>query len=97
MEVYVEKGNCRGKWAKFAYVDDSVERQLARLKIQEMIMGLDTRDVDISRWYDLTTTNAVSLKFYGNTRIDVKFKDSAAAESCFKRLRLNEIKLRDEN
>ena len=63
----------------------------------EMIMGLDTRDVDISRWYDLTTTNAVSLKFYGNTRIDVKFKDSAAAESCFKRLRLNEIKLRDEN
>ena len=41
--------------------------------------------------------NAVSLKFYGNTRIDVKFKDSAAAESCFKRLRLSEIKLRDEN
>ena len=63
----------------------------------EMIIGLDTRNVDISRWYDLTTTNAVSLKFYGNTRIDVKFKDSAAAESCFKRLRLNEIKLRDEN
>ena len=60
-----------------------------------MIIGLDTRNVDISRWYDLTTTNAVSLKFYGNTRIDVK--DSAAAESCFKRLRLNEIKLRDEN
>lgn len=63
----------------------------------EMIIGLDTRNVDISRWYDLTTTNAVSLKFYGNTRIDVKFKDSATAESCFKRLRLNEIKLRDEN
>ena len=63
----------------------------------EMIMGFDSRNVDISRWYDLTTTNAVSLKFYGNTRIDVKFKDSAAAESCFKRLRLGEIKLRDEN
>ena len=63
----------------------------------EMIIGLDTRNVDISRWYDLTTTNAVSLKFYGNTRIDVNFKDSATAESCFKRLRLNEIKLRDEN
>ena len=63
----------------------------------EMIMGLDTRNVDISRWYDLTTKNAVSLKFYGNTRIDVKFKDSAVAESCFKRLRLSEIKLRDEN
>ena len=63
----------------------------------EMIIGLDIRNVDISRWYDLTTTNAVSLKFYGNTRIDVKFKDSVTAESCFKRLRLNEIKLRDEN
>ena len=63
----------------------------------EMIIGLDTRNVDISRWYDLTTTNAVSLKFYGNTRIDVKFTDSATAERCFKRLRLNEIKLRDEN
>ena len=62
-----------------------------------MIMGLDTRNVDISRWYDLTTTNALSIKFYANGRIDVKFKDSATAESCFKRLRLNEIKLRDEN
>ena len=63
----------------------------------EMIMGLDTRNVDISRWYDLTTTNALNMKFYANGRIDVKFKDSATAESCFKRLRLNEIKLRDEN
>ncbi len=62
-----------------------------------MIMGLDTRNVDISQWYDLTTTNAVSIKFYANGRIDVRFKDSAAAESCFKRLRLGEIKLRDEN
>ena len=63
----------------------------------EMIMGLDTRNVDISRWYDLTTTNALNMKFYANGRIDVKFKDSATAESCFKRLRLNEVKLRDEN
>lgn len=63
----------------------------------EMIMGLDTRNVDISRWYDLTTSNALNIKFYANGRIDVKFKDSATAESCFKRLRLNEIKLRDEN
>ena len=63
----------------------------------EMIMGLDTRNVDISRWYDLTTTNALNMKFYANGRIDVKFKDSATAESCFRRLRLNEIKLRDEN
>ncbi len=62
-----------------------------------MIMGLDTRNVDISQWYDLTTTNAMSIKFYANGRIDVRFKDSAAAEGCFKRLRLGEIKLRNEN
>ena len=63
----------------------------------DMIVGLDTRNVDISRWYDLTTANALSIKFYANGRLDVKFKDSTTAESCFKRLRLSEIKLRDEN
>ena len=62
-----------------------------------VIMGLDTRNVDISRWYELTTSNATEIKFYANGRIDVKFKDSAAAENCFKRLRLSEIKLKDEN
>ena len=46
MEVCVEKGNCRGKRAKFAYVDDSVERQLARLKVQEMIRDMVSEDVD---------------------------------------------------
>ncbi|WP_294590020.1 hypothetical protein [uncultured Bacteroides sp.] len=60
-----------------------------------MIMGLDTRNVDISRWYDLTTTNALNIKFYAKGRIDVRFKDSEAAESCFKRLRLDEITLRE--
>ena len=63
----------------------------------EMIIVRDTRCVEISLSHDLRAPNAVSLKFYGNTRIDVKFKDSTTAESCFKRLRLNEIKLRDEN
>ena len=43
--------------------------------------------------YDLTTTNAEQIRFYKNGRIDVKFKDSATAESCFKRLRLDEITL----
>lgn len=46
MEVYVEKGNCRGKRANFAYVDDSVERQLARLKIQEMVRDMVSEDMD---------------------------------------------------
>ena len=46
MEVCVEKGNCRGKRANFAYVDDSVERQLARLKVQEMIRDMVSEDMD---------------------------------------------------
>ena len=46
MEICAEKGNCRGKRANFAYVDDSVERQLARLKIQEMIRDMVSEDLD---------------------------------------------------
>lgn len=61
-----------------------------------MIVGLHEDDVDVSRWYDLTTTNAEQIRFYKNGRIDVRFKDSAIAESCFKRLRLDEITLREQ-
>lgn len=46
MKVCVEKENCRGKRANFAYVDDLVERQLARLKIQEMIRDMASEDLD---------------------------------------------------
>ena len=44
--------------------------------------------------YTHLTTNAEQIRFYKNGRIDVRFKDSAAAESCFKRLHLDEITLR---
>ena len=57
-----------------------------------MIIGLCDRNVDITGWYDLTTTHAEQIKFYKNGRIDVKFKDSIAARNCFDRLRLGEIK-----
>lgn len=60
-----------------------------------MITGFQGDNVDVSGWYDLTTTNAEQIRFYKNGRIDVKFKDSEAAESCFKRLRLDEITLRE--
>ena len=53
-------------------------------------------DVSVTDWYDLTTTNAEQIRFYKNGRIDVRFNDSAAAESCFKRLRLDEITLREK-
>lgn len=61
----------------------------------DMIIRFDDNDVSVSDWYDLTTTNAEQVRFYKNGRIDVKFKDSTAAESCFKRLRLNEITLQE--
>lgn len=61
-----------------------------------MIIGLHEDDVDVSRWYDLTTTNAEQIKFYKNGRIDVRFKDCTIAENCFKRLRLDEITLREQ-
>ncbi len=60
---------------------------------RKMIIRFDDNDVSVNDWYDLTTTNAEQIRFYKNGRIDVKFKDSAAAESCFKRLRLDEITL----
>lgn len=61
-----------------------------------IISGFNSRDVDISRWYDLTTTNAEQIKFYKNGRIDIRFKDSIAAELCFKRLHLDEITLMED-
>lgn len=61
-----------------------------------MIVGLHENDVDVSRWYDLTTANAEQIRFYKNGRIDVRFKDCTIAENCFKRLRLNEITLREQ-
>lgn len=60
-----------------------------------MITGFQRENVDVSNWYDLTTTNAEQIRFYKNGRIDVKFKDSTTAENCFKRLRLDEITLRE--
>ena len=61
-----------------------------------MVIGLDRRDVDITEWYNLTLSNAEQIKFYKNGRIDVRFKDSQAAENCYRRLRLDEITLREE-
>ncbi|MDC1767540.1 MULTISPECIES: hypothetical protein [Bacteroides] len=87
--------NHRGKIETFCEgiafgADDSIHGS------SRMVLGLNEEDIDVSRWYDLTTTNAEQIRFYKNGRIDVRFKDSAAAESCFKRLRLDEITLREQ-
>ncbi len=62
----------------------------------KMIIHFDDNDVSVSGWYDLTLTNAEQIKFYKNGRIDIRFKNSAAAGNCFKRLRLDEITLQED-
>lgn len=47
MKVCVEKGNCRGKRANFAYVDDSIKQELTQLRIQEIIGEMGSDDMDI--------------------------------------------------
>jgi hypothetical protein len=61
-----------------------------------MVIGLDERNVDITQWYSLTTDNARQIKFYKNGRIDIRFKDSPAAENCYRRLHLDEITLNED-
>lgn len=61
-----------------------------------MVMRLHQDNVDISGWYDLTTTNATGMKFFRNGRIDVRFKDREAASLCFNRLHLDELRLHEE-
>lgn len=87
--------NYRGKIETFCEgiafgADDSIHGSSG------MVLGLNEEDIDVSRWYDLTTTSAEQIRFYKNGRIDIRFKDSAAAENCFKRLRLDEITLREQ-
>ena len=75
---------------------DIVSWDSIHLEYHGMVIGLDRRDVDITEWYNLTLSNAEQIKFYKNGRIDVRFKDSQAAENCYRRLRLDEITLREE-
>lgn len=63
---------------------------------ERMVMRLDKDDVDISGWYDLTTTNATGMKFFRNGRVDVRFIDRETASHCFSRLRLDGIRLQEE-
>lgn len=57
----------------------------------DIISRFDRDDVRLSEWYDLTTDNAMQMRFYKNGRVDVKFKDASAAESCYRRLGLDEL------
>lgn len=63
---------------------------------ERMVMRLDKDDVDVSGWYDLTTTNATGMKFFRNGRVDVRFIDKETASRCFSHLRLDGIRLQEE-
>lgn len=64
---------------------------------RQSILGLNTDDVDLTRWYDTATGSGIQLQFFKNGRIDVKFKDADAAAACFQRLRLHELRLHNDN
>jgi hypothetical protein len=56
-----------------------------------IISGLNRDDVNISDCYPLSTSPAEYIKFYKNSRVDVKFSDAASAEDCFQKLKLHEL------
>jgi hypothetical protein len=56
-----------------------------------IICGFDKDNVNITDWYSLSTSPAEYIKFYKNGRIDVKFSDTASAEECFRKLKLEEL------
>ena len=88
---YSYDGNLENICEGIAYGADDILNGSSRI-----IMGFDNRDVDISQWYNLTLSNAEQIKFYKNGRIDIRFKDSQAAGNCYRRLRLDEITLRED-
>jgi hypothetical protein len=62
-----------------------------------VIIWFDDNNVDVSRPYRLTASNAEEMKFFKNGRIDVRFKDAKTAEACFCKLKLDTLQLRDDN
>jgi hypothetical protein len=54
-----------------------------------IIYGFNRENVNITDWYPLSTSPAEYMKFYKNGRVDVKFKDAASAEDCFRKLKLD--------
>jgi 6-pyruvoyl-tetrahydropterin synthase len=56
-----------------------------------IVYGYKSDNINISESYPLSTSPAEYMKFYKNGRVDVKFKDAASAEECFKKLKLNEL------
>lgn len=60
-----------------------------------MIIGFDAGDVDFSRYYNLTVNGAATIKLFKNGRVDVKFKDKEKAGVCFRKLRLDTLRLKE--
>jgi hypothetical protein len=62
-----------------------------------IIIRFDSDNIDISQPYNLTTTHAESIKFFKNGRIDIKFENAKMAEHCFRKTKLDDIKLREND
>lgn len=60
-----------------------------------MIISFDNNNVDVSKPYTLTTTDAEEMKFFKNGRVDVRFKDVKTAEACFSKLKLDTVELQN--
>lgn len=88
---YNSRGRISGFCEGVAFGADGVLCGSSRI-----VIGLDEDDIYITRWYDLTTTNATRIKIFRNGRIDVRFRDREAANLCFNRLRLDELRLYEE-
>ncbi len=56
------------------------------------ILYFKSDKVDTAECYPFGIGEGITLKFYKNGRIDVKFKDTRAAERCWKKLRLDTFK-----
>ena len=56
-----------------------------------IIQNFNYLAIDITRWYSLTFATGYAIKFYKNSRVDVRFPDAVKAKNCFEKLRLNRL------
>lgn len=64
------------------FAEDSIEDD------ESYILGLDTSNVQVGKWYDLPSDKLSGIKFYLNGRVDVRFASAALAAECFRFLGL---------
>lgn len=88
-----------------SYLDTDTEKKLEKLckalgyfedgsphyDMKSVVIDLDTNNPRFNEYYDLRTTKAISMKFYQNRRLDIKFSDKQTALDFFNFYNLNNI------